>query len=86
MICPIQSEGGACRPHVEGTAYGPCRPKADKVIRTQPLWYHANVDADGAFSGGRNSVVECLLPKQKVVGSNPIARSNPPTHVSPFGL
>ena len=26
--------------------------------------------------GGRNSVVECLLPKQKVVGSNPIARSN----------
>ena len=24
---------------------------------------------------GRNSVVECLLPKQKVVGSNPIARS-----------
>ncbi len=26
-------------------------------------------------SGGRNSVVECLLPKQKVVGSNPIARS-----------
>ena len=26
---------------------------------------------------GRNSVAECLLPKQKVVGSNPIARSNP---------
>ena len=29
----------------------------------------------GAASG-RNSVVECLLPKQDVVGSNPIARSN----------
>ena len=26
-------------------------------------------------AGGRNSVVECLLPKQDVVGSNPIARS-----------
>ena len=25
--------------------------------------------------GGCNSVVECLLPKQKVVGSNPITRS-----------
>jgi hypothetical protein len=24
---------------------------------------------------GYNSVVECLLPKQKVVGSNPITRS-----------
>ena len=27
-------------------------------------------------ASGRNSVVECLLPKQDVVGSNPIARSN----------
>jgi hypothetical protein len=27
--------------------------------------------------GGRNSVVECLLPKQKVGGSNPPARSKP---------
>ena len=26
---------------------------------------------------GRNSVAECLLPKQDVVGSNPIARSSP---------
>ena len=26
-------------------------------------------------SSGRNSGVECLLPKQDVVGSNPIARS-----------
>ena len=26
--------------------------------------------------GGRNSVVECQLPKLNVVGSNPIARSN----------
>ena len=28
-----------------------------------------------AALSGRNSVVECLLPKQDVVGSNPIARS-----------
>ena len=27
-------------------------------------------------AGGRNSAVECLLPKQMVVGSNPIARSS----------
>ena len=27
--------------------------------------------------GGRNSVVECQLPKLNVVGSIPIARSNP---------
>ena len=29
-------------------------------------------------SSGRNSGVECLLPKQDVVGSNPIARSTSP--------
>ena len=28
---------------------------------------------------GRNSGVECLLPKQDVVGSNPIARSKSPS-------
>lgn len=28
-------------------------------------------------ASGRNSVVECVLPKHKVVGSNPIARSKP---------
>ena len=37
--------------------------------------------------GGRNSVVEYLLPKQRVVGSNPIARSiffiYPPPTVNP---
>ena len=32
---------------------------------------------------GRNSVVESLLPKQVVVGSNPIARSNPTADLSP---
>ena len=32
-------------------------------------------------SSGRNSVVECLLPKQMAVGSSPIARSiNEQTH------
>ncbi len=30
----------------------------------------------GSFVGGRNSVVECQLPKLDVVGSSPIARSN----------
>ena len=36
------------------------------------------VRSDPVAAGGRNSVVECLLPKQDVVGSNPIARSNFP--------
>ena len=31
---------------------------------------------------GRSSVVESLLPKQVVVGSNPIARSNIPLETS----
>jgi hypothetical protein len=29
------------------------------------------------YTSGCNSVVECLLPKQNVVGSNPITRSIP---------
>ena len=32
---------------------------------------------------GRSSVVESLLPKQVVVGSNPIARSNTFNHLGP---
>ena len=31
------------------------------------------------ISGGSSSVVEHLLPKQRVVGSNPISRSRPPS-------
>ena len=30
---------------------------------------------------GRNSMVECQLPKLKVAGSSPVARSNPNLHV-----
>ena len=31
---------------------------------------------DNEYTSGSNSVVEYLLPKQKVVGSNPITRSS----------
>ena len=43
---------------------------------------HVSQVADTCYTpvvSGRNSVVECLLPKQKAVGSNPIARSSPVT-------
>ena len=40
-------------------------------------YYHRNSGSASIFGRGRNSVVECLLPKQDVVGSNPIARSIP---------
>ena len=37
-----------------------------------------HADQATGTSSGCNSVVECLLPKQNVVGSNPITRSNSP--------
>ena len=42
-------------------------PRADAMLSLAPT--------TRPTPSGRNSVVECLLPKQKVVGSNPIARS-----------
>ncbi len=47
---------------------------AQRVLLFRLLCYI--LENDLAAASGRNSVVECLLPKQDVVGSNPIARSS----------
>ena len=59
----------------------PTLPHEIDSIDTKVPQVVAAVDTEGAADlssiprSGRNSVAECLLPKQKVVGSNPIARS-----------
>ena len=50
-----------------------------------PFLPRCNILSRGpAAASGRNSEVECLLPKQDVVGSNPIARSNFPSCLLAF--
>ena len=44
-------------------------------LRAHTYFYAAIPDERRVQPSGRNSVVECLLPKQNVVGSIPIARS-----------
>ncbi len=45
-----------------------------QVIALTPHWDIGIFDTERASSSGRNSAVECQLPKLDVVGSSPIAR------------
>ena len=52
------------------------RPDSTSGARTSPPFDGAQPGCYNVAHSGCNSGVECLLPKQNVVGSNPITRSS----------
>ena len=65
---------GFCKALIPTLTMSACnnRPREWRALLFQAV---CNILGNATATSGCNSVVECLLPKQDVVGSNPIARS-----------